>query len=345
MGDELYLLVLYGLALLQAGCMLPVPLSENKVLAGKSISEYRLSFLQSKSATRQDVEERIGKPDILWEDERVYVYDWDMRQGVLLYAMGGGYSGAAGLQEIPRHHLLIIRFDEQDRVADFARTTRPMLQPYANFLREWLSKSSGKAEQKNTESEESAIVLLHIHCLIDGKLYNPFPAPSLLIPSSLFCFWIGSFETVGEPRYRKQQYLSDESRGEGWVYFKLSPGIHYLAINGPESDANFKDSGDYLQRAPRWRIDIPPDAKAVYVGTLQATGRITGELMFGEKIIRPASRDFQVNANDRLIAKDLVAQHFPAAGEPQTLVMRRWDPESPVVIRSSGAVLDTTTYK
>lgn len=122
---------------LSACIMLPIPTYDIKVLSGKPVTDEQLSFLKPLTTTKQDVIEKIGNPDIIWEDARIFVYPWDMRQGILFWATGGGYTGAAGALDIPKHHVLLIQFDEQDIVQRFEHAIRPLHKSFPVFLQEW----------------------------------------------------------------------------------------------------------------------------------------------------------------------------------------------------------------
>ena len=132
------------------GCvMLPFPTSQDRMLAGKQITEEQISFVTPEITTRQEVLERLGNPRVIWEDARIFVYNWQMRQGVLFFAWGAYYTGGFGMKDIPRHYLLLIRFDEQDRVRRFERAVCPLHRSYADCLREWVE-SAGSAVPRNT---------------------------------------------------------------------------------------------------------------------------------------------------------------------------------------------------
>jgi len=136
-GPNLRVLLL-GISLVLAGCvLLPIPLPENKVLAGKPVTEEQLSFLSSKDTTMQQVMDHLGNPNVIWEDTRIFVYNWEMRRGILFWAVGGYGSATAGLSEIPKHYLLLIQFNAQDRIVRFERTVRPMTQSFSDFLQAW----------------------------------------------------------------------------------------------------------------------------------------------------------------------------------------------------------------
>lgn len=132
-------------ALSLTGCIaLPISTNEDKVLAGKPVAEDQLAFIVPKVTTKREVIDRLGSPDVIWEDARVFAYNWEMRQGILFWAISGYTTGAAGAEDIPRRYALLIRFDEQGRVERFARKVRPWSGSYGQFLQEWLKNSSAE---------------------------------------------------------------------------------------------------------------------------------------------------------------------------------------------------------
>jgi outer membrane protein assembly factor BamE (lipoprotein component of BamABCDE complex) len=134
--------------------MVPVPTPENKVLSGKQVKEEQLSFLSPSITTKQDVLERLGNPTVIWEDARVFVYRWEMRQGILFWAVGAYYSGALGMTDLPKKYLFLIRFDEQDRVRLFEKTVCPPYRSYADCLIEWVGDGSKKAPRIKPDEME-----------------------------------------------------------------------------------------------------------------------------------------------------------------------------------------------
>ena len=132
-------------ALSLAGCIvLPIPTHEDVVLGGKPVSEDQLAFLVPKVTTKREVVSRLGSPNVIWEDARVFAYNWEMRQGILFWAIGGYAGGAMGAEDVPKRYVLLIRFDEQDRVERFGRTVRPASMSYGEFIQKWLKRSPGE---------------------------------------------------------------------------------------------------------------------------------------------------------------------------------------------------------
>ena len=129
------------LLLLTSCIMIPIPTPESKILAGKPVTDEQLDFLNL-NPTKQEVMERLGNPSFIWEDKRIFTYNWDMRQGILIWAVGamtasGGAAGGGGVEDIPKHYLLLIQFDEQEQVMRWERATRPLYQTYIDFLQDW----------------------------------------------------------------------------------------------------------------------------------------------------------------------------------------------------------------
>jgi outer membrane protein assembly factor BamE (lipoprotein component of BamABCDE complex) len=326
------------LALALSSCIaVPIPTSETKVLTGTPVTDEQLAFLTVNVTTMQQVVEALGSPNVIWEDARVFAYNWEMRQGILLWAAGAYVTGGAGAKDIQKHYMLLIQFDPQGRVQRFERTHRPLTQSYPNFLRRWARYPEKAAADKK------AIVLLRIECTIDGQSHEPFVTPSFTV-EPIFAFGIGSFANAGEPNFVGSKFLSDESRHDGWTYFTLSPGVYYLAVLGPDSGvvsyAGALDSKEYVRRAPRWRIDVPDDARLIYAGSLQFAGKIDDKLAFGATIINPTG-DEPVLSDQHELASSLLAEHFPDASDTKTILLRRWHAGDPIIIGSSHLVPGT----
>jgi outer membrane protein assembly factor BamE (lipoprotein component of BamABCDE complex) len=138
----------------QSGCIvLPIPTQEKKVLEGTPVAEEQLAFLVLGVTTKNEVTARLGSPDVIWEEARLFAYNWAMRQGVLVWAVGGGYSGAAGMSDIPKRYMLLIQFDEQDRVRRFERAVRPSHKSYGDFLEEWVGNSGKRSSGRSNPGQ------------------------------------------------------------------------------------------------------------------------------------------------------------------------------------------------
>jgi hypothetical protein len=218
--------------------------------------------------------------------------------------------------------VLLIEFDEQGKLSRFERTIRPSFKRYADFLEKWVGQPGAtKLDPAAAMVEETAIVLLRIRCTIGDQPCEPFPARR----PPLVGLGLGTFDTVGEPELTRYDSFSKESWREGWVYFSLSPGVYYLAIQGPDSNLLH---GRNIRDAPRWRLDVPEGARMVYAGTVQLAGRVE------YNSILPTDSDEWTVSDEHELADRLLAENLPDAGASETILMQRWHPGDPIIIRS-----------
>ncbi len=144
------LALMMGLSLWLGGCiLLPLPASE-KLLAGKPVTEAQLAFLVPKATMKQEVVERLGSPNFVWEDARLFGYNWEMRQGMLIWFIGAAAGGAGGVANILEFHLFLIQFDADDRALRWEAVVRPSSQSFPDFLREWVNKSPATAADRSS---------------------------------------------------------------------------------------------------------------------------------------------------------------------------------------------------
>jgi len=147
--------LLFCTLLSQTGCiLLPIPTQEHKVLSGTPVTEEQLAFLVRNVTTKTEVTVRLGSPDVIWEDAHLFTYNWVVRQGILVWAVGAGYSGAAGISDIPKHYMLLIQFDDQDRVQRFESAVRPSYKSYGDFLKEWIDDSDKKSSERSNQRQD-----------------------------------------------------------------------------------------------------------------------------------------------------------------------------------------------
>ena len=145
-------LLLCAMVLLN-GCFLPIPTGERKVLWGEQpVTQEQMAFLTPNVTTKKEVidrlgsptweVDRLGSPGVNWEDARVFVYKWVMQWGFLFWAVGGYYVGGGGIDDIPKEYLLLIQFDEQDRVRRFEKVWFFYgCKSYGDFIKKWVGNS------------------------------------------------------------------------------------------------------------------------------------------------------------------------------------------------------------
>ena len=172
---------------------------------------------------------------------------------------------------------------------------------------------------KAQSGEETLVILRVTFTAHDGQKIPPF---AHIAASENVGFALGDFETGGVPTKGIDHtllHLSDPSRLDGWTYFRLKPGKHYLAVQGSRQRNIFAYARAF-RTAPRWQIDVPRGAAIVYVGTLQLRG-MTRSLLIGQDRIGAITGAEVVDESPS--ARALAAQHLSSLGEPRTVVMRR----------------------
>lgn len=174
-------------------------------------------------------------------------------------------------------------------------------------------------EKTAISAGEKAIVLLRVECAIENQ--TPYEVFGNLVTDDNVSFGLGTFETGGEPKRREiPRFLSPESRQRGWTYFILEHGTYYLSVYPPRrTDVFTYERG--LKNAPRWRIDVPRNARLVYAGTLRFTGE-SDWLLFGGRILRSIQTDTMSVADDEELARKLLIEHFPGLGEVQAVLLK-----------------------
>ena len=197
-------------------------------------------------------------------------------------------------------------------------------------------------ERAAIDAGEKSLVLIRVQCTVDDQPFEPclYRRDDSLLSDKIFVgFAMGSFDTFGRPGNTVVRGLSAESYDDGWVVFVLSPGIYYLQVRGPDSSEVARmGTTDYYARyfpeVPRWRIDVPEGAKWIYAGTLHLAGTVRGTLLFGDRIIDPVKDPDASLSDDRELAGRLLAKHFPDADGIRTILMRKWTPGEPIILRA-----------
>jgi hypothetical protein len=131
--------LLLSLPLLSSCIIIPLPSSGHKVLAGEAVTAEQLSFLSLNSTTQAEVLEHLGAPDIIWEDVRVFVYNWELSDGRLLWFLAGYTVADGGIADLSSYQMLLIQFGEQQQVIRFEAAERPAYRSYGHFLEKWIT--------------------------------------------------------------------------------------------------------------------------------------------------------------------------------------------------------------
>lgn len=124
------ILAAISVASVVTACVIPLPR-----LDPPEISDEQLVPIEIGKTTPAKVEAALGKPDIIWETERIWIYE-EGPSGHILLVVGMGGARLMDLGE----DVVIMRFDEEGRIERLDRRTGPLSRhDYGDFLRAWLA--------------------------------------------------------------------------------------------------------------------------------------------------------------------------------------------------------------
>ena len=136
--------------LFASGCLF-VPALKDTTLEGREVKQTDLAFLLPGQTTREEVTRRLGKPTVLWRDERVLVYRWVKLQGTLFWCLAGGYQATGGALDVPQEFAFLIKFDGNDVYQASEIVKKPPLKSYGKFLLDWRDQHArGQQSQEKT---------------------------------------------------------------------------------------------------------------------------------------------------------------------------------------------------
>jgi hypothetical protein len=143
-------LVLLATLLFASGCLF-VPALKDTTLEGREVKPTDLAFLRPGQTTREEVTRRLGKPAVLWRDQRILVYRWVKLQGTLLWCLAGGYQAAGGAIDVPLEYAFLIKFDGHDVLQTSEIMKKPPLKSYGKFLLDWRDQH-GRGQQTQEQT-------------------------------------------------------------------------------------------------------------------------------------------------------------------------------------------------
>jgi len=120
-----------------AGCIV-LPASDTGSDSRRHIENAATLFLKAGDTKRQDVIDRLGTPDIIWETERIHVYRSERVVGRVIWALPvGPYSATGGITDARERHVLLIRFDPTDKVERFGLLEQGFFESLGEIMRRW----------------------------------------------------------------------------------------------------------------------------------------------------------------------------------------------------------------
>ena len=167
-------------------------------------------------------------------------------------------------------------------------------------------------ERSDVQSGKKSVVLLRITCELieDNTPIEAFPGAMSASVMILKGGPILGGKVEGGMGIR---FLSAETRKQGWVFFYLEPGIHYLVFEGMASGAG-------MYYSPRYEVKIPENSPVVYIGSMHLY--CESPYIF-ETACGTFDKGRMIVSNEEIKAKKLQKEFLPDLGSLQTVLMER----------------------
>ena len=106
------ILLAFLLILFSSACVV-IPTPEHRDHGRVPCDDEKTAFMVQDTTNKEEILLKLGEPDLVLNQERTFVYRWEM---VAAYFFVGGYGAGAG-GPIQRSHFLIIEFDDKNIVS------------------------------------------------------------------------------------------------------------------------------------------------------------------------------------------------------------------------------------
>ena len=181
-------------------------------------------------------------------------------------------------------------------------------------------------ESSSIRTGNEAIVLLRVTAnLDDGARVGTFDNTSQQVNVNLgLCKYVpqGEVELV-----KPQRFLSSETKEQGWIYFIVKPGTHYLAFIGTchyDTRPGLIECQNRLNRARLWQIVLPKDTPIVYIGSMHL--RCWSDVYsFQDPVCSGFNEDKMLVQSEENLAKQLASSYLSEFGSIHTVLMKPYD--------------------
>ncbi len=100
------------IALFTGACIV-IPTPEHRLGGRVPCDDEKTAFIVKDTTSKEEVLLKLGEPDLVLNQERIFVYRWEM---VAAYFFVGGYGAGTG-GPIQRPHFLIIEFNDKNMIS------------------------------------------------------------------------------------------------------------------------------------------------------------------------------------------------------------------------------------
>lgn len=138
------------------GCVIiPIPAPEHGLLHGHgAIAEAETNVLEVGKTTREEILLQFGEPQISFNEDRMFLYTWEVIRGYVLVGVAYLFGGVG---VIPKDYLVFLEFDEYSKLKRIERTSLGVFdQSIAKQMDQWISPGSTALAEIATLEKRSA---------------------------------------------------------------------------------------------------------------------------------------------------------------------------------------------
>jgi hypothetical protein len=106
------------LFLINACVVIPIPRDSYPEGTRENITPDLLASFEPGRTTKAEVLQKLGEPDVVSEDGSRFAYLWIKIKATILWAVGAGYSGGAGITDLKRQYVFSVIFDDEGLVLE-----------------------------------------------------------------------------------------------------------------------------------------------------------------------------------------------------------------------------------
>ena len=116
-----------------------IPTPEQDLLSSRGqIDKPAMEFLDPGTTTMEQVLLRFGEPDATLNDQRIFVYHWQVARAYFVIFVPDGAGGPIG-----KDYLMLLSFDESSRLERFGRVTPGLFETIDKRVRRWIDGEDG----------------------------------------------------------------------------------------------------------------------------------------------------------------------------------------------------------
>lgn len=178
-----------ALTVLVSGCAaIPIPALNDTVVSGHNITKDEVRSMVSIGTSSRAIKARLGEPVVDFGPGRVFVYQWTINKGKIVWFLGGSGAALGSIEPWTTSHLLIIAFNSKGNVLKAGTMDFKPFDTIGKHVRAWLSSVDLKNQIVSPHPAESVLGEQLLFIYRPSTSSCPFPTfdSNIFMPSVAF---------------------------------------------------------------------------------------------------------------------------------------------------------------